>query len=102
MFYWENIEENTEEMTSMKANLWRLEGHKLETLSKVVELVGELSEEVRETFSDEGAQISKWGKDIEPKEEVEAEEVENQEAYKDTPYEESRIQKLEEMVAQLQ
>ena len=74
----------------------------MDTLSEVMALAGEKNEEVRETFSDEGAYISKWGKDIEPKEEVEAEEVENQEAYKDTPYEESRIQKLEQMVAQLQ
>ena len=60
-------------MIALKEKLQRLEGHKLDTLSEVMALEGEQSEEVRETFSDEGAQISKWGKDIEPKEEVEAE-----------------------------
>jgi len=89
-------------MIALKEKLQRLEGHKLDTLSEVVALAGEHNEEVRETFSDEGAYINKWGKEIEPKEEVEAEKVENKEAYKDTPYDESWIQKLEEMVAQLQ
>jgi len=42
-------------MIALKEKLQRLEGHKLDTLSEVMALAGEHNEEVRETFSDEGA-----------------------------------------------
>ena len=55
-----------------------------------------------ETFSEERAEISRWGKNIEEDEEFEEEKEENQETYEDVPSDYARIQKLENMVAQLQ
>ena len=76
-------------MTTFKAKFQRLEGHRLDTLSKVMALSGENIEEVTEKFSDEGENIIRWGKDIESDEEVEAKTVENQEFHKDTPSDEA-------------
>lgn len=56
--YWKlrrSYQKQTEEMIALKEKLQRLEGHKLDTLSEVMALAGEQNEEVRETFSDEGA-----------------------------------------------
>ena len=49
--YWKQ----TEEITTLKVKMQRLERGKMDTLLEVVELVGEQSEDVRETFSDGGA-----------------------------------------------
>ena len=74
----------------------------MDTLLEVMELEGEQSEYARETFSHGGAEIRRWGKSIEPYEGLEAEKANSHDIYKDTPSDEARIQKPEEMVHQLQ
>ena len=73
----------------------------MDILLGVMEWEGEQGEYFRETFDNEGEEVSMQIKSIEPEEGFEIDETKNQEMHKDTPSYESQIRNLEEMVAQL-
>ena len=74
----------------------------MDILLGVMEWEGEQGEYFRETFDNEGEEVSMQIKNIEPKEGFETEEIENQDMHEDTLLNEAQIRNLEEMVAQLQ
>ena len=89
-------------MVALQGKLQRIEEHKMDILLGVMELEGKQGEYFRETFIDEGAEVSMQIKSIEPKEGFEIDETKNQEMHEDTPSNEAWKRNLEEIVSLLQ